>query len=145
MGDRVMVLNKGVVRQIGTPKEVYDDPADTFVATFLGSPPMNLIENDGVIIGFRPEHFRLAEDIRESDKIIFKFRVENVEYLGAEFIIAGVLIGGKADGKKVIARLLLGQSFEIGTTYDFAIATRELKFFDQTTEKKIASRALTWQ
>ncbi len=45
MGDRIMVLNKGVVRQLGTPKEVYDDPADTFVATFLGSPPMNLIEN----------------------------------------------------------------------------------------------------
>src|SRR5579884_855821 len=64
MGDRVMVLNKGIVRQIGTPKEVYDDPADTFVATFLGSPPMNLVENDGMIIGFRPEHFRLAEDVR---------------------------------------------------------------------------------
>src|SRR5712672_2766515 len=50
MGDRVMVLNKGVVRQLGTPKDVYDDPADTFVATFLGSPPMNLIENGDLII-----------------------------------------------------------------------------------------------
>jgi multiple sugar transport system ATP-binding protein len=145
MGDRVMVLNKGVVRQLGTPKEVYDDPADTFVATFLGSPPMNLIENDGVIVGFRPEHFRLAEDIREAEKLVFKFRVENVEYLGAEFILAGFLVGGKADGKKVIARLLLGHSFEIGATYDFAIAQRELKFFDQTTEKKIPPRVLAWQ
>src|SRR5262249_46020359 len=125
MGDRVMVLNKGVVRQIGTPKEVYDDPADTFVATFLGSPPMNLIENDGVIVGFRPEHFRPAEEIRDSDKVIFKFRVENVEYLGAEFILAGVLLGGKADGKHVIARLLLGHSFEINATYDFAVPARE--------------------
>jgi multiple sugar transport system ATP-binding protein len=145
MGDRVMVLNKGIVRQIGTPKEVYDDPSDTFVATFLGSPPMNLIENDGVIVGFRPEHFRLAEDIREAEKLVFKFRVENVEYLGAEFILAGFLVGGKADGKKVIARLLLGHSFEIGVTYDFAIAQRELKFFDRTTEKKISPRVLAWQ
>jgi multiple sugar transport system ATP-binding protein len=145
MGDRVMVLNKGVVRQLGTPKEVYDDPADTFVATFLGSPPMNLIENDGMIIGFRPEHFRLAEDVRESAKIAFKFRVENVEYLGAEFILAGFLVGGKGDGKKVIARLLLGHSFEIGVTYDFAVAEHNLKFFDRTTEKKIAARAVTWQ
>jgi multiple sugar transport system ATP-binding protein len=145
MGDRVMVLNKGIVRQIGTPKEVYDDPSDTFVATFLGSPPMNLIENDGVIVGFRPEHFRLAEDIREAEKLVFKFRVENVEYLGAEFILAGFLVGGKADGKKVIARLLLGHSFEIGVTYDFAIAQRELKFFDRTTEKKISPRVLVWQ
>src|SRR5215475_49973 len=53
MGDRVVVLHQGYVRQIGTPTEVYDDPADTFVATFLGSPPMNLIQNDGVIVGFR--------------------------------------------------------------------------------------------
>lgn len=145
MGDRVMVLNKGVVRQLGTPKDVYDDPADTFVATFLGSPPMNLVENDGSIVGFRPEHFRLSEDIKESAKVVFKFRVENVEYLGAEFILAGILVGGKMDGKKVIARLLLGHSFEIGTTYDFAVAERHLKFFDRTTEKKIAARALTWQ
>jgi len=145
MGDRVMVLNKGMVRQIGTPKEVYDDPADTFVATFLGSPPMNLIENDGITVGFRPEHFRLAEDIRESAKVNFKFRVENVEYLGAEFILAGILQGGKADGKNVIARLLLGHNFEIGTTYDFAVPERHLKFFDRTTEQKSPARPLTWQ
>jgi len=145
MGDRIMVLNKGVVRQIGTPKEVYDDPADTFVATFLGSPPMNLIENDGVIVGFRPEHFRLAEDMRETDKVNFKFRVENVEYLGAEFILSGLLVGGKADGKKVIARLLLGHSYEVGTTYDFAILERHLKYFDRTTEQKVPARGLTWQ
>ncbi len=42
MGDRIVVMNLGRVRQIGTPADVYDDPADTFVATFLGSPPMNL-------------------------------------------------------------------------------------------------------
>jgi multiple sugar transport system ATP-binding protein len=145
MGDRVMVLNKGVVRQLGTPKEVYDDPADTFVATFLGSPPMNLMEMDEMIVGFRPEHFRVAEDVKESAKVTFKFRVENVEYLGAEFILAGFLEGGKMDGKKVIARLLLGHSFEIGTTYDFAVAERHLKFFDRTTEKKITARNVAWQ
>lgn len=145
MGDRVMVLNKGVVRQLGTPKDVYDDPADTFVATFLGSPPMNLIEYEDLIIGFRPEHFRLSEDMKETDKISFKFRVENVEYLGAEFILSGLLMGGKADGKKVIARLLLGQSFELGATYDFAVLARQLKFFDRTTEKKVPARAVSWQ
>jgi multiple sugar transport system ATP-binding protein len=145
MGDRVMVLNKGVVRQLGTPKEVYDDPADTFVATFLGSPPMNLMEMDGMIVGFRPEHFRVAEDVKDSAKVTFKFRVENAEYLGAEFILAGFLEGGKMDGKKVIARLLLGHSFEIGTTYDFAVAERHLKFFDRTTEKKITPRNVAWQ
>src|SRR5689334_11605805 len=121
MGDRIMVLNKGVVHQLASPKEVYDEPADTFVATFLGSPPMNLMEMDGMIIGFRPEHFRVAEDVKEPNKVQFKFRVENVEYLGAEYILSGVLVGGAVDGKKAIARLLLGQSFEVGHTYDFAI------------------------
>ncbi len=57
MGDRVAVMNLGSVRQIGTPAEVYDEPADTFVATFLGSPPMNLVETGAAIVGFRPEHF----------------------------------------------------------------------------------------
>jgi len=133
------------VRQLGTPKDVYDDPADTFVATFLGSPPMNLIEYEDLIIGFRPEHFRLAEDLKETNRALFKFRVENVEYLGAEFILSGLLTGGKADGKKVIARLLLGHSFEVGSTYDFAVPERQLKFFDRTTEKKVPARTLTWQ
>jgi multiple sugar transport system ATP-binding protein len=145
MGDRIVVLDKGYVRQVGTPIEVYDDPADTFVATFLGSPPMNLIENDGIIVGFRPEHFRLAEEIRGAAKVALKFRVENMEYLGAEFILSGTLIGGRADGKKVIARLLLGHAFEIGTTYEFAVPERDLKFFDKSTEKKIEPRRLTWQ
>src|SRR5215469_7975428 len=143
MGDRIVVLNKGYVRQLGTPREVYDDPADTFVATFLGSPPMNLIDISGVIAGFRPEHFRLAENVQEA-KVPFQFRVENVEYLGAEFILSGVLVGGKLDGKKVVARFLLGQNLEIGKTYEFAVPERHLKFFDRTTEKKTESRVLTW-
>src|SRR3989442_1067244 len=56
MGDRIVVLHQGYVRQIGSPTEVYDRPADTFVATFLGSPPMNLLEDGDLIVGFRPEH-----------------------------------------------------------------------------------------
>src|SRR5215472_9285873 len=136
MGDRIVVLHQGVVRQIGTPKEVYDDPADTFVATFLGSPPMNLIESHGLIVGFRPEHFRVTEDVKDSAKVPFKFRVENMEYLGAEFILSGVLSGGRVDGKHAIARLGSAQSLELGKTYDFAVAEKELKFFDRATEKR---------
>ena len=145
MGDRIVVLNQGSVRQFGTPKEVYDDPADTFVATFLGSPPMNLVEMGDVIVGFRPEHFRLAEEVTDASKVPFRFRVENAEYLGAEYILSGLLTGGRLDGKKVIARLLLGHSYEVGTTYDFAVPEHHLKFFDCTTEKRVAVRALAWQ
>ncbi len=44
LGDRIVVMDRGKVRQVGTPHEVYEDPVDTFVATFLGQPPMNLVE-----------------------------------------------------------------------------------------------------
>jgi multiple sugar transport system ATP-binding protein len=145
MGDRIVVLHKGYVRQIGSPTEVYDDPADTFVATFLGSPPMNLIEDTDVIVGFRPEHFRVAEAITDTHKVPLKFRVENIEYLGADWILSGLLVGGRFDGKKAVSRLLFGHEFEIGKTYDFAVPERRLKFFDRGTEKKVEARALAWQ
>lgn len=145
MGDRIVVLHKGYVRQVGTPTEVYDDPADTFVATFLGSPPMNLIEDADVIVGFRPEHFRVSEAIADTQKVPLKFHVENIEYLGADWILSGILMGGRFDGKKAVSRLLFGHEFEIGKTYDFAVPERRLKFFDRSTEKKVEARALAWQ
>ena len=46
LGDRIVVMNRGEVRQVGTPLEVYDRPRDKFVARFVGSPPMNLIEGE---------------------------------------------------------------------------------------------------
>jgi multiple sugar transport system ATP-binding protein len=145
MGDRIVVLNKGYVRQIGSPKEVYDQPADTFVATFLGSPPMNLVEIDNVIVGFRPEQFHPAAQITDGNKVLLKFRVENVEYLGSEWIVSGLLTGGRVDGKKAVARLGSAQSLEIGHAYEFAVPERELKFFDRGTEKRIEARPLSWQ
>src|SRR5579864_6498920 len=145
MGDRIVVLNKGYVRQIGTPKAVYDEPADTFVATFLGSPPMNLVENGDVIAGFRPEQFRPAAQITDGAKAPFRFRVENLEYLGSEWIVSGMLSGGRADGRKAVARLGSAQSLEPGQTYDFAVPERLLIFFEPTTEKRVEPRAISWQ
>jgi multiple sugar transport system ATP-binding protein len=145
MGDRVVVLHQGFVRQIGTPKEVYDQPADTFVATFLGSPPMNLVQNDGVVVGFRPEQFQPVEFMRDANVVKFRFRLENTEYLGAEWILSGALTGGRVEGKKVVARLGWAGNLQVGTTYDFAVPEKELKFFDATTEKRVDARPLTWQ
>jgi multiple sugar transport system ATP-binding protein len=144
MGDRVMVLNKGVVRQLGTPTDVYDNPADTFVATFLGSPPMNLAELGDVIVGFRPEHFRPASTVT-SDGIPFRLKVENIEYLGSEWIVSGTLTGGKLAGKKVFSRLSSAQNLQFGGTYDFAVPQLHLKFFDRTSEKRVEPRAVSWQ
>jgi len=144
MGDRVMVLNKGIVRQLGTPTDVYDHPADTFVATFLGSPPMNLAEIGDVIVGFRPEHFRPASTVT-GDSVPFRFKVENIEYLGSEWIVSGTPVGGKLDAKKVFSRLSSAQNLQLGGTYDFAVPQHQLKFFDRSSEKRVEPRAVSWQ
>jgi multiple sugar transport system ATP-binding protein len=134
MGDRIVVLNHGVVRQIGTPADVYDEPADTFVATFLGSPPMNLVESDDAIVGFRPEHFLPVGFAAASGPTVpLAFRPGHEEYLGSERILYGRLEGGRFDGNKAVSRLpasyrepLAGDSVE-----RFEIAERNLKFFDR--------------
>ena len=54
LGDRIAVMDHGRVRQLGPPVEVYDDPADTFVATFIGSPPMNLVPATAASSGSAP-------------------------------------------------------------------------------------------
>jgi len=144
MGDRVMVLNKGIVRQLGTPTDVYDNPADTFVATFLGSPPMNLAELGDVIVGFRPEHFRPVSTVTDT-AVPFRFKVENIEYLGSEWIVSGTLTGGKLDGRKIFSRLSSVQDLQLGGTYDFAVLHRQLKFFDHSSDKRVEPRAISWQ
>ncbi len=143
MGDRVVVMNKGSVRQIGTPAEVYDDPADTFVATFLGSPPMNLIDVGDVTVGFRPEHLLpLAEAREKGTAVPVRFQIQNVEYLGAERILYGEVQGGRFDAKKVVSRMAAhgGALIEKGTVNDFAVAERDLKFFDQAAGTRTTRR-----
>jgi len=88
LGDRVVVLDNGRVRQVGPPQEVYDRPADTFVARFLGNPPMNLVPGGGVLggdagvtIGVRPEDLALDEDGP------VEATVEVVEHLGSEALL----------------------------------------------------------
>jgi multiple sugar transport system ATP-binding protein len=154
MGDRVVVLHKGVVRQIGTPKQVYDDPADTFVATFLGSPPMNLLENGEVIVGFRPEHLVPAAQA-PSAAIRLTLKIQNLEYLGAEWIVYGQTVNGvvrpvEGPGKQddqpartIIARIP-NADLKIGENYDFGVVEGHLRFFDKATEKRTSARALSW-
>jgi sn-glycerol 3-phosphate transport system ATP-binding protein len=67
LAQRIMVMNAGVMDQFGTPEEVYNTPATTFVASFMGSPPMNLLKNapgvrPGTILGIRPEHLNIADE-----------------------------------------------------------------------------------
>ena len=144
MGDRVMVLHQGTVRQIGTPTEVYDRPEDTFVATFLGSPAMNLLEDGDVIVGFRPENVSPLE-LLPNPAVKLRLRVQNVEYLGSEWIVYTKVDSGKFKDKEIISRLSSAASFQIGEIYDFGVMEKDLRFFDRQSEKKTQARALAWQ
>jgi multiple sugar transport system ATP-binding protein len=139
LGDRVVVMDRGAVRQIGTPAEVYDDPADTFVATFLGSPPMNLVEDGAVTIGFRPEHFR-PDDGDPAAGFRAPFRIDHVEYLGADRLLFGEL-GGRLSGKQACSRLPAYRSApSVGSAPEFVVGRGELKYFDTATGKRTAAR-----
>jgi multiple sugar transport system ATP-binding protein len=146
MGDRIVVLHKGVVRQVGTPSEVYDEPADTFVATFLGSPPMNLVETDGVVAGFRPEVLQPASSV-QGPSVPVRLRMSNVEYLGSERILYAVGEGGPLGGKRIVARLTTASSggFSEGSVHEFAVAERDLKFFDRGSGVRTTPRGLAWR
>jgi multiple sugar transport system ATP-binding protein len=135
LGDRIAVMNKGRVRQLGKPQDVYDEPADTFVAGFLGSPPMNLFERDGVLVGFRPE--RLLPKGAHADRgplVDFSLRVDRIENLGADLLLYGGLRDYAPD-KKIIVRLPYTVRLPVdhGGTYDFAIRQSDLKYFDKHT------------
>ena len=144
LGDRIVVMKAGTVRQFGTPQEIYHEPADTFVARFVGSPPMNLVQSREYILGFRPEHFLPRGSQNSGAKVVtFPFRVTRVEYLGADRLLYGTL-GDAFSDQKVIARLpsTVTASIEPETSYDFTVEDKELKFFDLSTELRIRSRPL---
>jgi multiple sugar transport system ATP-binding protein len=94
LGSQVAVLHEGVLRQVGPPQEVYDRPADLFVAGFMGSPSMNLVEADlsftdrGVFAEFGQHRLRLADDAlarrpalaaRQGKRIVVGIRPEHME------------------------------------------------------------------
>ena len=78
MGDRIAVIDHGRMRQVGTPTEIYDDPADRFVATFVGTPPMNLVARNGGFLGFRPENFLPKEMIDDGTASSPNFRSASI-------------------------------------------------------------------
>ena len=101
LAHRMIVMNAGRAEQIGAPLEVYARPATTFVASFIGSPPMNLVpqERDGrrVLFGIRPEHL---EPCAESEAKLLP-EIDLIEPLGADTLVYGHLEGGT----RIAARL----------------------------------------
>jgi multiple sugar transport system ATP-binding protein len=131
LGDRIAVLNDGRVRQVGRPLEVYDDPADTFVARFIGSPPMNLVARDGHLVGFRPEHLLPVAALPAGlDRETVSLAVDRIEYLSGDRHVYGT-VTGIGEPTRVVARLpaTVDTPIEGGQAYDFGLARHRLRFF----------------
>jgi multiple sugar transport system ATP-binding protein len=77
LADRVVVMNKGVVQQVGTPTDIYDNPANTFVASFIGSPAMNLLEGEIRDGTFRGDHVTIPGLGKPDGNVVLGFRAED--------------------------------------------------------------------
>ncbi|HMH83280.1 MAG TPA: ABC transporter ATP-binding protein [Gemmatimonadales bacterium] len=144
LGDRIVVMERGKVRQVGTPQQVYEHPVDTFVATFVGQPPMNLLDAGDpslpprTLTGFRPEHF-LPKSVFGSgeDLRTFRFAVRRVEYLGSDRYVYGSVAGSDASAPAptIIAKLpaTIAMAIPEGETHEFAVPRHALRYFDADT------------
>ena len=84
MGDRIVVMKEGVIQQVGTPRDLYEQPQNAFVAGFIGSPAMNMWQEDGLTVGVRPEDLEVAP-AGEGIPVV----VDVVEELGADGYLYG--------------------------------------------------------
>ncbi|MGW8224871.1 MAG: ABC transporter ATP-binding protein [Anaerolineales bacterium] len=143
MGDRIVVMSGGKIVQVGTPQEVYHDSANVFVAQFLGSPGMNILEMDDFLVGFRPEQFvyQTGESANDGQKS-FSFNVTRVEYLGADQLIYGN-IGGFEREYHVVAKSSSESisNIEANNTYDFVVNEDQLRYFSKDTGARIEPRS----
>ena len=135
LAERMIVMNAGVMEQFGTPEEVYARPATTFVATFIGSPPMNLLKNapeakQGTILGIRPEHLDITTDG-------WALRVDAIEMLGAERLVYGRWLHGAGDELVVIRNDEGHKAPALDSIIHVTPRADRLHFFDAETGKRL--------
>ncbi len=151
LGSRIAVMKGGVLQQLGTPDEIYNRPANTYVATFIGSPTMNLIEgratvagqlmvagaqlsliapvndNKAILLGLRPEHIRL------SDSATWRGVVNLVEPTGADtYVVVDTPAG------KVTVRAAPQTRVRPGDAVGLDIQADHVTWFDQTSTLRMS-------
>jgi multiple sugar transport system ATP-binding protein len=138
LGQRIVVMDQGEIRQVGTPQEIYESPADTFVATFIGNPPMNIIDTGDRLIGFRPENAAVAGVQVAQSHWTVPVRIVRREYLGGEQLIYGKREEG-AQSSSIIVSLPSNVEFtqSPGDIANFAVPRHALNFFDSKSGKAV--------
>ena len=163
MGDRIAVINEGVLQQAGTPKDLYELPQNRFVAGFIGSPSMNFIElklsKDGDVLRLTGEGAELRPDdiqaalLRElaTDTVIVGFRPEHLELAAlsgpglsvsvvvdvVEFLGNDELIHGSSGGRDVVAIINADNTLRVGESVTLSAPPRRLHLFNPTTGLRI--------
>ena len=146
LADRVAVIHEGRIHQIGTPRELYENPGDLFVAGFIGDPPMNLLDLDDRILGARPEHILAADSVsRDEIALELDVEVEHLEFLGAEWLIYGAVRGGVPERERaprIISRLREAEPppFRTGERKPFVIKQANARYFDPGTGERLHAR-----
>ncbi len=127
MGQRIAVLSKGELQQVGTPEEIYARPANTFVASFIGTPGMNLVRAEGgrALLGFRPEDGAIGA----LDGATRAGAVSLVERLGSETLVHVQL----DTGEPVVCRLRGGPVPEAEARVGVWFAGERVHEFDPAT------------
>ncbi|MBW4517084.1 MAG: ABC transporter ATP-binding protein [Timaviella obliquedivisa GSE-PSE-MK23-08B] len=170
MGDRIAVMNAGQIQQIARPLELYNQPANRFVAEFIGSPPMNFLpvqvkapatlqhpqfrltlpgiwEMDlrhyvdrSLLLGIRPEHLHVSVPAPKNIPI----RVERVEALGSETYLTASLIEAEndPDAPLIQVRTESDRVVSIGETLWLSVSPEKIHLFDVETGEAIASPLL---
>ena len=139
MGDRIVVMDHGVLQQAGTPEELYTQPRNLFVAGFIGSPAMNLLpaeklngSGSGRVAGFRPEHVELGHP--GTDAVQLTGRVEVREYLGDE-----QLVHLSVKDTPILAKLPVEEHLSPGDEVSFSIRRDKIHLFDAESGERAGS------
>jgi sn-glycerol 3-phosphate transport system ATP-binding protein len=159
LGDRLCVMAAGEVQQIGTTDDIYNRPANTFVAAFMGSPPMNLIQavvDDGTLrvggaavtavtapqgpitVGARPEHLRIVAAGRDA---AVPARIDFCEPLGSH-VLVNALVDSASGEVRVVAHAPAGTDYDTGAAVGLELPRDKTYLFDAQTGQALPSREL---
>jgi multiple sugar transport system ATP-binding protein len=146
MADRIVIMRDGKVQQIGTPVEIFERPANIFVAGFIGSPPMNIlplaalgkaagvfpqlagVDQSETMIGIRPEHV----SFRSASSGPITARVVQIEMIGTE-----CLVHAEIGAERIIARVVRPLAPHIDETVGLAWPDHEIHLFDASSGRRM--------
>ena len=135
LGDRIVIMEDGIIKQMGTPKEIYDKPANLFVAKFIGSPAMNIIDKDNLYLGFRPENLEPEQIFKYSkdDSFQLELHVNRVEFLGNDTLI---YCSSDLTNEVITAKIVSNDNLNLieGKKYNFYVQSNNVFKYSKETK-----------